>query len=138
MGLNLFPSNFQEFQLQYWKFYMFFISLLRVFTKNFELIGSMDQSPINQNFDLNKSRQNFITAWKSVTKLQHFATKLITNIVMLFQAVMKFLSRLAEFKIVVNWGLAHSSRDTAVLKNKSADVSIIFERLHELLYTKFS
>jgi hypothetical protein len=42
--------------------------------------------------------------------LQHFATKLwnITNFVMLFQAVMKFLSRLVEIKIlsitqVVNW-----------------------------------
>jgi hypothetical protein len=34
--------------------------------------------------------------------LQHFATKLrnITNFVMLFQAVMKFLSRLVEFKIL--------------------------------------
>jgi hypothetical protein len=30
--------NFQEFQLQYRTFHMFFISLLRVFTKNFELI----------------------------------------------------------------------------------------------------
>jgi hypothetical protein len=38
--------------------------------------------------------------------LQHFATKLwnLTNFVMLFQAVMKYLSRLVEFKIVVNWG----------------------------------
>jgi hypothetical protein len=38
--------------------------------------------------------------------LLHFATKLwnITNFVMLFQAVMKFLSRLVEFKILVNWG----------------------------------
>jgi hypothetical protein len=42
--------------------------------------------------------------------LQHFATKRwnITNFVMLFQAVMKFLSRLVEIKIlsitqVVNW-----------------------------------
>jgi hypothetical protein len=42
--------------------------------------------------------------------LQHFATNLwnITNFVMLFQAVMKFLSRLVEIKIlsitqVVNW-----------------------------------
>jgi hypothetical protein len=36
--------------------------------------------------------------------LQHFATKLWnnTNFVMLFQAVMKFLSRLVEFKILVN------------------------------------
>jgi hypothetical protein len=35
--------------------------------------------------------------------LQHFATKLwnITNFVMLFQAVMKFLSRLVEIKILV-------------------------------------
>ena len=33
-----FLSNFQEFQLQYWKFYMLFISL-RVFTKNFESTG---------------------------------------------------------------------------------------------------
>jgi hypothetical protein len=41
--------------------------------------------------------------------LQHFATKLwnITNFVMLFQAVMKFLSRLVEFKIWVNWGMVH-------------------------------
>jgi hypothetical protein len=41
--------------------------------------------------------------------LQHFATKHwnITNFVMLFQAVMKFLSRLVEFKILVNWGMVH-------------------------------
>ena len=26
---------------------------------------------------------------------------------MLFQAVMKFLSRLVEFKILVNWGMVH-------------------------------
>jgi predicted membrane protein len=32
----------------------------------------MDQSPINQNFELNKSRQNFITAWNSITKLVIF------------------------------------------------------------------
>jgi hypothetical protein len=34
--------------------------------------------------------------------LQHFATKLwnITNFVMLFQAMMKFLSRLVEIKIL--------------------------------------
>jgi hypothetical protein len=34
--------------------------------------------------------------------LQHFATKLwnITNFVMLFEAVMKFLSRLVEIKIL--------------------------------------
>jgi hypothetical protein len=50
----------------------------------------MDQSPINQNFELNKSR-----LWN------------ITNFVMLFQAVMKFLSRLVEFKILVNWGMVH-------------------------------
>jgi hypothetical protein len=31
----------------------------------------------------------------------------ITNFVMLFQAVMKFLFRLVEFKILVNWGLVH-------------------------------
>jgi hypothetical protein len=42
--------------------------------------------------------------------LQHFATKLwnITNFVMLFQAVMKFLSRLVEIKILVNWGMVHN------------------------------
>jgi hypothetical protein len=41
--------------------------------------------------------------------LQHFATKLrnITNFVMLFQAVMKFLSRLVEFKILsITQGIA--------------------------------
>jgi hypothetical protein len=32
----------------------------------------MDHSPINQNFDLNKSRQNSIIAWKSITKLVIF------------------------------------------------------------------
>jgi hypothetical protein len=44
--------------------------------------------------------------------LQHFATKLwnITNFVMLFQAVMKFLSRLVEFKMLVNWGMVHSMK----------------------------
>ena len=37
---------------------------------------------------------------------QHFATKLrnITNFVMLFQAVVKFLSRLVEIKILFNIG----------------------------------
>jgi hypothetical protein len=41
--------------------------------------------------------------------LQHFATKLwnITNFVMLFQAMMKCLSGLVEFKILVNWGTVH-------------------------------
>ena len=32
----------------------------------------MDHSPINQNFDLNKSRQNSIIASKSITKLVIF------------------------------------------------------------------
>jgi hypothetical protein len=60
------------------------------------------------------------TKWLKITNfarldiiriLQHFATKLwnITNFVMIFQAVMKFLSRLVEFKILVNWGLVHCS-----------------------------
>jgi valyl-tRNA synthetase len=41
--------------------------------------------------------------------LQHFATKLwnITNFVMLFHAMMEFLSRLVEIKILVNWGMVH-------------------------------
>jgi hypothetical protein len=45
--------------------------------------------------------------------LQHFATKLwnITNFAMLFQAVMKFLSRLVEFKSLVNWGMVHCFRN---------------------------
>ncbi len=43
--------------------------------------------------------------------LQHFATKLrnITNFVMLFQAVMKFLSRLVEIKILVIRGKVNYS-----------------------------
>jgi hypothetical protein len=64
-----FPSNFQKFQLQYCTFYMLFISLLRVITKNFESIGLI-------------------------------------------------------------------SPQYSVLKNKSADVSIIFERLQKLCYTQ--
>jgi hypothetical protein len=36
------------------------------------LCCGMDHSPINQNFELNKSRKNFITAWKSITKLVIF------------------------------------------------------------------
>jgi hypothetical protein len=42
--------------------------------------------------------------------LQHFATKLrnITNFVMLFQAVMKFLSRLVQFKISLKRGKVYS------------------------------
>jgi hypothetical protein len=32
----------------------------------------MDHFPINQNFDLNKSRQNSIIAWRSITKLVIF------------------------------------------------------------------
>jgi hypothetical protein len=32
----------------------------------------MDHSPINHSFDLNKSRQNSIIAWKSITKLVIF------------------------------------------------------------------
>jgi hypothetical protein len=57
--------------------------------------------------------------------LQHFATKLwnITNFVMLFQAVMKFLSRLVEFKILVNWGLVHSN---CVFLHSSTAVLAIF------------
>jgi hypothetical protein len=57
--------------------------------------------------------------------LQHFATKLwnITNLVMLFQAVMKFLSRLVEFKILVNWGLVHSN---CVFLHSSTAVLAIF------------
>jgi hypothetical protein len=43
--------------------------------------------------------------------LQHFATKLwnITNFVMLFQAVMKFLSRLVEIKILSVTQVVNSS-----------------------------
>jgi hypothetical protein len=46
---------------------------------------------------LNQTSQGYI-----IRILQHFATKLwnITNFVMLFQAVMKFLSRLVEIKIL--------------------------------------
>ena len=41
--------------------------------------------------------------------LQHFATKLrnITNFVMLFQAVVKFLSRLVEIKKLIKGGKVH-------------------------------
>jgi hypothetical protein len=41
--------------------------------------------------------------------LQHFATKFrnITNFVMLFQAVMKFLSRLVKIKISLKRGKVH-------------------------------
>ena len=38
----------------------------------------------------------------------------ISNFVMLFQAVMKFLSRLVEFKILVNWGMVHCCKDKIV------------------------
>ena len=46
---------------------------------------------------MTEKRQGYI-----IRILQHFATKLwnITNFVMLFQAVMKFLSRLVEIKIL--------------------------------------
>jgi hypothetical protein len=45
--------------------------------------------------------------------LQHFATKLrnITNFVMPFQAVMKFLSRLVEIKISLKRGKVYCSED---------------------------
>ena len=45
--------------------------------------------------------------------LQHFATKLwnITNFVMLFQAVMKFLSRLVEIKILSITQVVNSAGD---------------------------
>jgi hypothetical protein len=48
--------------------------------------------------------------------LQHFATKLwnITNFVMLFQAVMKFVSRLVELKILVNWGMVHCTTNRSL------------------------
>jgi hypothetical protein len=39
----------------------------------------MDHSPINQNFDLNKSRQNSIIAWKSITKLVIFQSFVATG-----------------------------------------------------------
>jgi hypothetical protein len=71
----------------------------------------MDHSPINQNFELNKSRQIFHHSTLQASQgyiiriLQHFATKLwnITNFVMLFQAVMKFLFRLVKIKILEKW-----------------------------------
>jgi hypothetical protein len=54
---------------------------------------------------------------------------------MLFQAVMKFLSRLVEFKILVNWGLAiaigkHKRLNVVVRLNKS--------RTNEHLFFKVS
>jgi valyl-tRNA synthetase len=60
--------------------------------------------------------------------LQHFATKLwnITNFVMLFQAVMKFLSRLVEFNILVNWGMVHFTQ----LDNTNQMKSWILAFLH--------
>ena len=50
--------------------------------------------------------------------LQHFATKLrnITNFVMLFQAVMKFLSRLVEIKISLKRGKVYY--DLFILRGK--------------------
>jgi hypothetical protein len=55
--------------------------------------------------------------------LQHFATKLwnITNFVMLFQAVMKFLSRLVEFKILVNWGMVHLPMQNSYCDHRNFD-----------------
>ena len=65
--------------------------------------------------------------------LQHFATKLwnITNFVMLFQAVsvMKFLSRLVEFKILVNWGMVHS------LKRNRRSFNFVIHNLYAELHT---
>jgi hypothetical protein len=51
---------------------------------------------VMQNAEKRKTSQGYI-----IRILQHFATKLwnITNCVMLFQAVMRFLSRLIEIKI---------------------------------------
>jgi hypothetical protein len=59
--------------------------------------------------------------------LQLFATKLwnITNFVMLFQAVIKFLSRLVEFKILVNWGMVHYPRIIARINYPCIYQSII-------------
>jgi hypothetical protein len=37
---------------------------------------------------------------------------------MLFQAVMKFLSRLVEFKILVSWGMVHSEGTWQTQKDK--------------------
>jgi hypothetical protein len=44
--------------------------------------------------------------------LQHFATKLwnITNFVMLFQALMKFLSRLSKFWLIGEWSIQHQAK----------------------------
>jgi hypothetical protein len=64
----------------------------------------IDLSPFEWNFDLDKSGQKII--WLSI--LQHFATKLrnITNFVMLFQTVMKFLSR----RIYVDQNFTHKGK----------------------------
>jgi hypothetical protein len=56
--------------------------------------------------------------------LQHFATKLwnITNFVMLFQAVMKFLFRLVKIKIVWligEWSIAIPDFDLVLLLSSS-------------------
>ena len=37
---------------------------------------------------------------------------------MFFQAVMKFLSRLVEFKILVNWGMVHWNTNMAAVMCK--------------------
>jgi hypothetical protein len=57
---------------------------------------SIDLSPFEWNFDLDKSSEKRQTSQGySIRILQHFGTKLrnITNFVMLFQAVMKLLPR---------------------------------------------
>jgi hypothetical protein len=50
-----------------------------------------------------------ITVGPIIRSLQHLATKLwnVTNFVMLFQAVMKFLSRLVEIKNFVYYASGH-------------------------------
>ena len=70
--------------------------------------------------------------------LQHFATKLwnITNFVMLFQAVMKFLSRLVEIKILSITQVVNSTNILVrrnILQTQRVTVKAYSDKCYKLL-----
>ncbi len=67
--------------------------------------------------------------------LQHFATKLqnITNFVMLFQAVMKFLSRLIEIKIYYKGERSIEDKSYCIFCSFVQKVACLIFHIYEVL-----
>ena len=54
---------------------------------------------------------------------------------MLFQAVMKFLSKLVEFKILVNWGMVHCLKGNNYTKMVKLQISRTISSMVQLTFT---